>query len=1494
MSEKRKEVRYIAQKFANAILADTSSYIISTDGLQAINAFLDELLFILIDTAKGLETSRIKSAVYQTFPTALGKNAIVEAELEAKSYLDMGGKDTSNHMSNSGQSTTSSMFNADSDESRVEEVFEQFRAKCQYYSKLGERLGSPAGNPSNSVVVPTLIAIYVTAVLEHVAEYVLQVASTIADRQDHADMVTVREVYVALQEDRQIESTFEIMILKAQLQKRFRNSLIMPGTGSKPEEQTPATVKRSGSWGKQLRLGNADKPKLDVQLPTDIEDDILIDPNRPQFGDWEMPPDEESKLKKKNDFEMLFSSGETMKVSLTPNRLRTIEVHRKAGGLGGAAATRSSSRAASVLNGKDGKDGRANQARRPSTSGSTHGTHPGSGGRKISTPLDSQAPPLPSAPTVPSIPANFGVAQPILKKQAHALDQKPQAELHGLGTADHVKTQTQTQTQMENVRTSSSTFESKLTLSTTGPTSPVNSSRSPVSPTDSRSGDGSLLATKQATSDLVQFLGNSSPTSSFSDHSISNEPPMTPTSENGSTKKENPIKSFMGRLGRNSMQRTSIESNLSAAANSPTSIRSFSITGANGPSNGSTNGSINGSIGPPSSNPTFFPERRGSGQNALESIQQQYQQQQQYPHHHQMQPQIPARTISHDSRSNLGFPLPPDHAQLGSPTSPTAHRPMNSGSDSFQKHSKVPAPLTTTGHHVHPTPMSPNRSMSPSMDGVPIPSRNASLNHDATSPTKPTFNNNSFDARSGLEAGLPRPLSPRPVSPRPSSPRSGSPRPSSPLQSTPPHHSHNHSHLISPGTPTSVIAPSPLSKSVSGHNISPGSSSTSLIMYGKVQHIQDKLHKTIQPPAHGFKQQDHLQNHPNRISLEGTIRANPFYQQDRNSSSVRSSLADVTTATAAAAALAAAINEEVPKTMTNGLATHGSITPSSSRGSSESADRDSYKSQGMMTPATSPEVGEMKDRLPSATTRSITAAAAAALAAKHNQQISPASTFNDFNELSREPEPLSPSSKKRTSVGSLNGATNRQFHVYGESDDVTQVKEADEDEEDDEEEERKQLEQVYMRPRQPRPMSTANRHSIFVDEAAQAMDALSRARHRQSMRIEGDDDEDEDDEDEYDDDDLTQGIEPPEKWHYSDLEDDYDDEDDDDYEDEDEDEYTEDGERKARRRRKHESFMSAKSVLHPNGSTVSLVDAYANDTQDEDEENERGTDNKKDQDTNEHVIQSLEVQEENTGLDREGEVDLIPAGAGSNEDDDYGEDEDESEDSDDLEDNDDEEGQDRRIYLQQLRAQKREARRLERLAEGKNKKGGKGSKTLPSLDSATEGPKKKTLKKGHSKENLRNRDPDRPQTPTTPVPTTQVIPLTPTDLVLIRQKLFAAGNFEASMRMLDTIFHAAMAKMVEGRERGVQTEAISFLEDDEKTAVASVHKESASKAITVSSTTSTSTSTSTDNDVSNHPQKQLQWVNAAQETTGAPVKAVAHDDDDDDEDRVVEWLLGGV
>ncbi|KAF9571733.1 hypothetical protein EC968_000252 [Mortierella alpina] len=1587
MAEKRKEVRYIAEKFANAILADASSYIISTDGLQALNAFLDELLFILIDNAKGLETNRIKAAVYQTFPTPLGKNAIVEAELEAKSYIDMGGKDTSNHMGNSGPSSTSAIFNADSDESRVEQVFEQFRAKCQYYSKLGERLGSPAGCPNNSVNVPTLIAIYVTAVLEHVAEYVLQAASTIADRQDHADKVTVREVYVALLEDRQIEHTFEIMILKSQLQRRFRNSLIMPGSNVRPEE--PATVKRSGSWGKQLRLGNSDKPKLDVQLPTDFEeDDIPIDPNRPQFADWDVPPDEESKLKKKNDFEMLFSSGETMKVSLTPNRLRTIEVHRKAGGVGGNVATRSSSRAASVLGGRT-------HGRRPSNG--TPNANNNIAARKNSyaaTLVDGQAPlppppPTPSqqGPSVPSIPSSYGSSPPVSRRQdqlstttdnpplspmqQQQLRQQHQSSEHsGYGTTSNKK-QPQPPAELKMERASTSTMESQLTLSTAG-----NSNMTPVSPVNAmsfnsqygpnRQAAANVKTTAQATSDLVSLLGRtSSQASSFSQQpqaQQSNESLVSSASiaEATSGKKENPIKNFMGRLGRNSLQRLSMDN--SSSASSPTSIRSFNVSGSTsgqqGPGSGtgsasnSTNGSIySGHSGQTSltaaaiaSSPAHHVERQGPGMSSNDVVTQQ--QQQFYQAYQQPPPQQPHpasmqsanRVLAQESHSNFalvsGIPISLENANANAraPVSSikTTSRSENGSDHSTIKKASVPAPVNTSGVPSSPKTASPehnnsSRPMSPESRGFPIPSRGTSLNHDAASPTRTNSTNNYDVARQGIE---PRPLSPRNQSPRSHSPMSSSPRSHSPLQASPTQYPYNRSNSATEG---GILSPSPLSNTVSA-NTSPSSSSLSLIAYGKVQHIQDKLSKTAQTPAHGFKPQEHLQNLPTRISLEGTIRANPFYQQDRNSSA-RSSLAvDKDGASSSTSSLvghtgySAEIStpqytknsSSAPESPDHGSSSTPAATPnaqgSNSSGSESGGDREEDEERrqvgrdGMVSPATSPEMGAQKDRLPSATTRTLTAAAAAAastaLTAKQQQlSTTPPNSGSRLQSKVSEAESLRSLASQRSRDLSVNGdqksSANDHRHQEVDEEDVPYVAPV---------------------PRARVPASRQSnrqsvRQSIFVDEAAQAMDALSRARHRQSMRLENDDDledEDEDDDEDY----MNRDIQPPEKWHYSDLEDETSEaEDSEESEEEDmEDEYEEQRALDGERRKKHESFMSAKSHLVHNGSTASLLDAYT-DHHDENGAEDSGSEAA---DVKEQHIRSLEVQQPTATSGQSSATNefdtVVPVVDSEDDEDRNGEDEDESEDSEDLEDNDDEEGQDRRIYLQHLRAQKREARRLERLAsgeteeslkKGRGKNGSRRVRKVSSLDSTgaastetttTSDSKKKGLRKGHSKENLRSQQQQqlgRPQTPTTPVPTTQVIPLTPTDLVLIRQKLFAAGNFEASMRMLDTIFHAAMAKMVEGRERGVQTEPVAFLDSESKaaavaeTAVAATATVSSNEPKKSVSTSSTSTSTTQDSD---QPQKQLQWVTVA---ANEP-KVVAAVEDDDDEDRVVEWLLGGV
>ncbi|KAG0237376.1 hypothetical protein BGX31_003606 [Mortierella sp. GBA43] len=1414
MSEKRKEVRYIAQKFANAILADASPYVISSDGLQALNAFLDELLFILVDTAKGLETGRIKAAVYQIFPTALGKNAIVEAELEAKSYIDMGGKDTNNQMTS--QPNTSAIFNANSDESRVEQVFEQFRAKCQYYSKLGERLGSPAGNPSNNVVVPTLVAIYVTAVLEHVAEYVLQIASTVADRQDHADMITVREVYVALLEDRQIEQTFETMILKSQLQKRFRHSLIMPGTGSKPEEPQPATVKRSGSWGKQLRLGNSDKPKLDVQLPTDMEeDDIPIDPNRPQFGDWDTPPDEENKKKKKSAFEALFNSGETMKVSLTPNRLRTIEVHRKAGGLGGNTASRSSSRATSVLGGRF-------HNRRPSNAEKEEKKEKPVLSRKNSqaASLAESLPPTPP-PSVPALPPNVGATQPGSKQQPNQWNLA--SDGLGLGEKD-----------------SASMFDSQLTLG--------GSSASIRTPPPSSGG-------AKSSSELAQSLG-----SSLSQADV----PMTPTSETSSTtKKENPLKSFMGRLGRNSLQRNSTDSN--SVASSPTSIRSFTINGPSG--TGSASGSTNGSI-----------YSGHSGQTSLLSTPLSTPPEQ--PPKPPTSPIPQNRVLSQESRANLntmsGFPLPPD--SIGAGNSSINRRGSasvpNSSSSQLASKTLVSAPQILESAPLIPrSPVHPPRSMSPevatvngSSASIPIPSRNASLLNVSSSPTKAA---SSEPSRSGLEAGLPRPLSaPRtnsfstptassPPTPTPpasarSPSRSVSPRPSQTSLHTPSLHQQLkvNPHEVQPSSASgSVSSPSPLSSNNGGSgrgDVSPSASVASLIMPGKVQHMQEKLSKNA---VHGFKPQEHLQNIPNRMSLEGTIRANPFYQLDRSPSG-RSSVVDLsatnqsatdlsTAATLAGANLRlrsgsgrgsppviAAITKSdkstpSPSSTPTSVAVAAAVaavatTTAVTRSVSSDSETDEDKNvDGMVSPATSPEMDTLKDRLPSATTRTLTAAA---VAAKQQQQ--------------QQQQQLQKQMSTPPNSGSARNTT--------------------------EEEEVEKIPYVAVVPRTSNLTSNSNRHSIFIDETAQAMDALSRARHRQSMIDNGAqhlDEEDEDDEDEDDDEEedeevysVTQGLAPPEKWHYSEE----DDEDDEEiFQEAQEGAYPSTGEQPQQRRRKRQdSFVSAKSVFH--GSSVSLVDQARQDTQDEEEEElQRATSTSTSTTT---TIKDSSVSTEITTVeDMDAQI---------------GEDEDESEDSEDLDDNDDEEGQDRRIYLQQQRAKEREARRLARAAGGSvatigglaPEAGSLAGTTLSAINgSAT---RRKTLRRGSK---------DRPPTPTTPVPTTQIIPLTPTDLVLIRQKLFAAGTFEASMRMLDTIFHAAMAKMVEGRERGVQTEPISDIESK----------------LPTTATTAVATEA---------PHKKVEKVSVSRSTATASTTTTTEvvTEDDDDEDRVVEWLLGGV
>jgi hypothetical protein len=56
--------------------------------LHAVNVFLDELLWNILNSSRSLSTDRMKACFLKILPTTLGKEALLEAELELKAYWE--------------------------------------------------------------------------------------------------------------------------------------------------------------------------------------------------------------------------------------------------------------------------------------------------------------------------------------------------------------------------------------------------------------------------------------------------------------------------------------------------------------------------------------------------------------------------------------------------------------------------------------------------------------------------------------------------------------------------------------------------------------------------------------------------------------------------------------------------------------------------------------------------------------------------------------------------------------------------------------------------------------------------------------------------------------------------------------------------------------------------------------------------------------------------------------------------------------------------------------------------------------------------------------------------------------------------------------------------------------------------------------------------------------------------------------------------------------
>lgn len=79
---------YLSAHSADVILSDIRPIKLKVEALHSINVLLDEFLYKIINTAQSLVTDKLRAGLLSVLPTPLGKEALLEAEVELRAYKD--------------------------------------------------------------------------------------------------------------------------------------------------------------------------------------------------------------------------------------------------------------------------------------------------------------------------------------------------------------------------------------------------------------------------------------------------------------------------------------------------------------------------------------------------------------------------------------------------------------------------------------------------------------------------------------------------------------------------------------------------------------------------------------------------------------------------------------------------------------------------------------------------------------------------------------------------------------------------------------------------------------------------------------------------------------------------------------------------------------------------------------------------------------------------------------------------------------------------------------------------------------------------------------------------------------------------------------------------------------------------------------------------------------------------------------------------------------
>ncbi|KAJ3923740.1 hypothetical protein F5877DRAFT_30796 [Lentinula edodes] len=340
---------YISSHSADVILSDIRPIKLRIESLRCINVFLDEFLYGILNAAHSLTTDKLRAGLLSVLPTALGKEALLEAEVELRAYWDRT------------KPSKSGAVDDDTGTFNLQWAFELLRLKCEAYStlnesdgdksaeaRLQERLVGTGPPPKPSLIAPA--ALYLTAILD--SRHVLSNVGRVASRDSSRTYANIQDVFVALCEDETVYNLFKSMDVYQQIQQLSqepkprrskslsRNDKRSDQSSGKDSPSPPTNNRLSldamppGSNRSSMDRAKGMKKLINGRNSISNEsnghkrsESVLSDETKQTWAAYDsIDAEEQASLQ---EFDDLMKSDATMKVSLTPDRLKTMEVYKQ-------------------------------------------------------------------------------------------------------------------------------------------------------------------------------------------------------------------------------------------------------------------------------------------------------------------------------------------------------------------------------------------------------------------------------------------------------------------------------------------------------------------------------------------------------------------------------------------------------------------------------------------------------------------------------------------------------------------------------------------------------------------------------------------------------------------------------------------------------------------------------------------------------------------------------------------------------------------------------------------------------------------------------------------------------------------------------------------------------------------------------------------------------------------------------------------------------------